>query len=182
MRIVAGSAKGARLAPVPDGVRPLTDRAREGLFSSLGPERSRGAACSTCSPGTGAMGIEALSRGAERATFVERRPHAVAAIHRNLTRPHLRTDAGSTVGRARVRSCAGPTSRGPRSTWCSAIRRTTLGPPELDDVLQELARGWVADDGSDRGPDQGQNGVPCLSFRYTGPSRGSSATATASCT
>ena len=38
MRIVTGSAKGARLAPVPDGVRPLSDRAREGLFSSLGPD------------------------------------------------------------------------------------------------------------------------------------------------
>ncbi len=84
MRIVAGSAKGVRLTPVPPGVRPISDRAREGLFSSLGPGALEGADVLDLFAGTGAAGIEALSRGAARATFVDRAPAAVAAIKRNL--------------------------------------------------------------------------------------------------
>jgi 16S rRNA (guanine966-N2)-methyltransferase len=84
MRIVTGSAKGARLAPVPEGVRPLSDRAREGLFSSLGPAGVIDARVLDLFAGTGAVGIEALSRGAVHATFVERSGPAAATIHRNL--------------------------------------------------------------------------------------------------
>ena len=93
MRIVTGSAKGARLAPVPDGVRPLSDRAREGLFSSLGPDVVAEAIVLDLFAGTGAVGIEALSRGATRATFVERSAQAGVTIHRNLDITRLAADA-----------------------------------------------------------------------------------------
>ena len=71
MRVVAGSAKGVRLAPVPRGVRPVSDAAREGVFSSLA-EHVPGAQVLDLYAGTGAMGVEALSRGADRAVLVER--------------------------------------------------------------------------------------------------------------
>ena len=71
MRIIAGRAKGRRLAGPPGkGTRPLTDRVREALFSSLG-ERVRGRRVLDLYAGTGAIGLEALSRGAAAAQFVE---------------------------------------------------------------------------------------------------------------
>jgi len=84
MRIIAGSARGARLGPVPPGVRPVSDRAREGLFSSLG-DRVLDADVLDLYAGTGALGIEALSRGAERATFVESNRRAAEAVRANLS-------------------------------------------------------------------------------------------------
>jgi 16S rRNA (guanine966-N2)-methyltransferase len=88
MRVVAGSAKGTRLAPVPAGTRPLSDRAREGLFSSLGPA-VEGAQVLDLYAGTGAMGIEALSRGAARALFLDSAPAAAKTIAENLRRTRL---------------------------------------------------------------------------------------------
>jgi 16S rRNA (guanine966-N2)-methyltransferase len=144
MRIVAGSAKGTRLAPVPDGVRPLSDRAREGLFSSLGPGRVEGVAVLDLYAGTGAMGIEALSRGAERATFVERSSQAVVAIHRNLELAHVGAE-GVEVDDA-LRFLRRNDKIGAPYRLVFADPPYDLGSPELDDVLQELASGWVAND------------------------------------
>ena len=88
MRVIAGTAKGVRLGPVPRGVRPVSDRAREGVFSSLGTGVP-GARVLDLYAGTGAMAIEALSRGAEHATLVERDRAAVGAIRDNLARTRL---------------------------------------------------------------------------------------------
>ena len=88
MRVIAGTAKGTRLAAVPPGVRPVSDRAREGVFSSLGELVARAAVLDLFA-GTGAMGIEALSRGAAMAVFVERSPRAIASIRQNLDRTRL---------------------------------------------------------------------------------------------
>lgn len=77
-----------RLGPVPPGVRPVSDRAREGLFSSLALEVPDARVLDLYA-GTGAMGIEALSRGAEHAVFVDRAYEASAAIHDNLDRTRL---------------------------------------------------------------------------------------------
>ena len=88
MRVIAGSAKAIRLGRVPPGVRPVSDRAREGLFSSLA-EDLPGALVLDLFAGTGALGIEALSRGAERAVLVERNPAAILAIRDNLVRTGL---------------------------------------------------------------------------------------------
>src|SRR5687768_6998077 len=99
MRVIAGSAKGRQLVRVPAGARPVSDKAREGLFSSLGG-RVEGARVLDLCAGTGARGIEALSRGAEEAVFVDRSAPAGAAIRANLDRTGL-TDSGE-VTRAEV--------------------------------------------------------------------------------
>jgi 16S rRNA (guanine966-N2)-methyltransferase len=88
MRVIAGSAKGVRLAAVPRGVRPVSDRAREGLFSSLRGEVA-GASVLDLFAGTGALAIEALSRGADHAVLVERDRAALGAIRENLARTRL---------------------------------------------------------------------------------------------
>lgn len=93
MRIIAGSAKGVRLAPVPGGTRPLSDRAREGLFSSLGSVVA-GVRVLDLFAGTGAVGIEALSRGAEHAVFVDSAMAAIRAVRENLRRTDLDRQAG----------------------------------------------------------------------------------------
>ena len=85
MRVIAGSAGGTRLAPVPRGVRPTSDRVRESLFNSLG-QFFEGGGVLDLYAGTGALGIEALSRGSGYAVFVERDRGARAVIHENLRR------------------------------------------------------------------------------------------------
>jgi len=83
VRIVAGEFKGRRLrAPRGMRTRPTADRVREALFSMLGD--LSGARVLDLYAGTGALGIEALSRGAASALFVERDPRAAAAIEENL--------------------------------------------------------------------------------------------------
>jgi 16S rRNA (guanine966-N2)-methyltransferase len=83
LRVVAGTFKGRRLAaPRGTRTRPTADRVREALFSMLGDVG--GARVLDLYAGSGALGIEALSRGADSAVFVERDPRAVAAIERNL--------------------------------------------------------------------------------------------------
>jgi 16S rRNA (guanine(966)-N(2))-methyltransferase RsmD len=84
MRVIAGEAKGRTLvAPRGSGTRPATDRIRETLFAILEPE-IEGARVLDLFAGAGTLGIEAVSRGAARATFVERGPEAVKALRRNL--------------------------------------------------------------------------------------------------
>ncbi|MFN2617128.1 MAG: 16S rRNA (guanine(966)-N(2))-methyltransferase RsmD [Thermoleophilaceae bacterium] len=83
MRVVAGAFKGRRLqAPRGKRTRPTADRVREALFSMLGDVS--GARVLDLYAGSGALGIEALSRGAARALFVDSDRAAVAAIRRNL--------------------------------------------------------------------------------------------------
>jgi 16S rRNA (guanine966-N2)-methyltransferase len=86
MRVVAGVARGIPLrSPRGQATRPITDRVKETLFAILG-ERVIGAAFLDLYAGSGAIGIEALSRGAAQATFVERGRPALAAIRANLER------------------------------------------------------------------------------------------------
>jgi 16S rRNA (guanine966-N2)-methyltransferase len=83
MRIVAGTLGGRRLqAPPGPGTRPTSERVREALFSALGP--LAGEAVLDLYAGSGALAIEALSRGAQSAVLVERDPRAVAVLHGNL--------------------------------------------------------------------------------------------------
>lgn len=83
MRVIAGRLGGRRLvAPRGAETRPTTDRVREALFSALGDVS--GAAVCDLYAGTGALGIEALSRGAARAAFVESGRAALAALRENL--------------------------------------------------------------------------------------------------
>ncbi len=83
MRIIAGSAKGRRLAGPGPGTRPMTDRAKEAIFSSLGDTVIE-AAVFDLYAGTGSLGLEALSRGASSAVFVENDRRAAAILRRNV--------------------------------------------------------------------------------------------------
>ena len=143
MRVVAGSAKGTRLAPVPAGTRPLADRAREGLFSSLG-SLVQDARVLDLFAGTGAMGIEALSRGARSAVLVDSAPGALAVVRENLRRTRLGR-------RATVR----------RQDALRALRRGLgvfdlvlmdppyrIAEPVLDEVVGEVARSGAAGPGA----------------------------------
>jgi 16S rRNA (guanine(966)-N(2))-methyltransferase RsmD len=84
VRVIAGSAKGRILrSPRTAGTRPITDRAKESLFAILAP-RIPAARFLDLFAGTGSVGIEALSRGGARATFVERAAPALAVLRHNL--------------------------------------------------------------------------------------------------
>ncbi len=86
MRVVAGTAKGRRLvAPAGRDTRPTSDRVRESIFNALHSlDAIRDATVVDLFAGSGALGIEALSRGAAHCTFVESAPDALVAIRQNL--------------------------------------------------------------------------------------------------
>jgi 16S rRNA (guanine966-N2)-methyltransferase len=95
IRIIGGTLRNSRLN-VPDlpGLRPTAERVRETLFNWLAPVIA-GARCLDLCAGTGALGIEALSRGAASVQFVERDAHAVQALRANLER--LKTTGGQVA-------------------------------------------------------------------------------------
>src|SRR5437016_7202242 len=88
MRVIAGSAGGVRLAVPKRGVRPTMDRVKAAIFSSLG-EAIISARVLDLFAGSGALGIEALSRGAASSVFVEHDADAVRTIEQNLDRLRL---------------------------------------------------------------------------------------------
>jgi 16S rRNA (guanine966-N2)-methyltransferase len=95
VRIIAGSRKGARIfAPKGHETRPTGDRVREAAFNLIGPGWVEDADVLDLFAGSGAMGLEALSRGAARATFVESDRDACRTINRNLDKLGLE---GATV-------------------------------------------------------------------------------------
>src|SRR5258707_4709621 len=108
MRIIAGSHKGHTIqAPRGRDTRPTSDRVRENVFNILGAVD--GAAVLDLYAGSGSMGLEALSRGAVKAVFVERDGDAVRTIERNLDKLHLsatvlRQDAVTALA-AEARAC-----------------------------------------------------------------------------
>src|SRR5438094_2690942 len=104
MRIIAGDHRGARIfAPKGRDTRPTSDRVREAAFNLIGPVD--GAAVLDLYAGSGAMGLEALSRGAESAVFVESDRDACHTIERNLTK--LRAQNGRIVCDEALRFLAG---------------------------------------------------------------------------
>lgn len=145
MRIIAGSHGGRRLGPVPDGIRPTADRAREALFSILdsgrlteGQSPIGGATVLDAFAGSGALGLEALSRGAARVVFLD-------ADRRNLA---LARDNAALLGEtARCHFIARDARHpGPASAACSLA---FLDPPYGENLappaLAALAtQGWFA--------------------------------------
>jgi 16S rRNA (guanine(966)-N(2))-methyltransferase RsmD len=84
MKIVAGEYKG-RIIDMPDGIRPTSEKVREALFEIL-KDRIKGARFMDLYCGSGAMGIEALSRGAEKAAFIDNNHNCISILKRNLTK------------------------------------------------------------------------------------------------
>jgi 16S rRNA (guanine966-N2)-methyltransferase len=96
-RVIAGSARGIRLAAPGPGTRPLSDRVKQTLFAILEPDLP-GARVLDLFAGSGAAGIEALSRGAAAATFVESDHAAIRVLSENLERTHLASGARAARG------------------------------------------------------------------------------------
>lgn len=139
-RVIAGLARGRRLSVPPGpGTRPTSDRAREGLFSSLQSLCDLdGARVLDLFAGTGALGLEALSRGASTAVLVEDDPAALRALRANVDAVGL---PGAQVVADRVERFLG----GPPSG--EAFDVALLDPPyehEVEPVLEALLP-WLAD-------------------------------------
>ncbi len=136
MRVIAGTAKGVRLGVVPAGVRPVSDRAREGMFSSLA-DAVPGARVLDLFAGTGALSIEALSRGAESAVLVERDRGAAASIRANLDRTRFSERARVVV--STVEAFLGEPASAGRFDLVFMDPPYDLGSPGLDEVFRALA-------------------------------------------
>jgi 16S rRNA (guanine966-N2)-methyltransferase len=148
MRIVGGRHRGRRLlAPPGEVVRPTSDRAREALFNILSHGRLAadgipfaGAAVLDAFAGTGALGLEALSRGATEAVFIERDPEAIAVLRRNVA---------SLGESARAEILPGDATRPPRAGLQCTV--AFIDPPYRSGLaapaLAALDRtGWLAPD------------------------------------
>jgi 16S rRNA (guanine966-N2)-methyltransferase len=125
MRVIAGSAKGHTLwVPKVPGLRPTSDRARESLFNVLTPGMD-GARVLDVFAGSGALGIEALSRGAAEATFVERSRRACEVIADNLERCGF-SDSATII----------------QAEWRTALRRLGSGEARFDLALFDPPYDW----------------------------------------
>ena len=144
MRIIAGAWRGRRLAaPAGQGTRPTADRVRQALFDMLlhapwgGHAVLEGAAVLDAFAGTGALGLEALSRGAAAATFIERDAAALATLRANIA-------ACGAADRARI--LAADATRPPPGDPCTLA---FLDPPYGADLVARAvaaldAAGWLA--------------------------------------
>ncbi len=143
-RIIAGVAKGHRLVVADTATRPTSDRAREALFSSLTTLLDlQGARVLDLYAGSGAVGLEALSRGAEHALMVESDPKAADAIARNIDAVEL---PGAMLRRHAVEKLASFAADEPYDVVFAdpPYQLPTVG---LESVLVQLWRqGWLADD------------------------------------
>lgn len=144
-RIIAGEAGGRRLVVPPgEGVRPTSDRVKESIFSALGPGRLVGGRVLDLYAGSGALALEALSRGAAEAVLVERDQAAARAVRANI-------EGLGFGGRAvlRVSSVAaflgGP---GPEDRFDLALLDPPYDTPavEVEAALRRLAEVWLAPD------------------------------------
>ena len=164
VRVIAGVAKGRRLeTPSSDTTRPITDRVKESLFGHLTPLLP-GARVIDLFAGSGAMGIEALSRGAAHATFVERDPGVAALIVRNLE--HAGLDAEGVVERADVARFVGRTA--PRAYDVVFVDPPyALATSEVEATLGALASGGWVGPGSTVVVRRGrESGAPALPERF----------------
>ncbi len=144
MRLIAGRHKGRRLAaPEGRGARPTSDRAREAVFSILSSrDVLAGAVVLDAFAGTGALGLEALSRGADKAVFLENHRASLAALKHNI----------ETLGEAgRAVILAADATRPPPAGGHAPCTLAFLDPPYRMGLaapcLEALAaKGWLAED------------------------------------
>jgi len=136
MRVIAGSHRGRRLSgPQGDALRPTSDKVREALFAILGTQVPGGRFLDLYA-GTGAVGIEALSRGASAVTFVESDPKAVQLLQKNLRTCQLLDRAQVRVGKA-----AAFLER--KDRWAGPYDVLFADPPyDALDELEVLTHAW----------------------------------------
>jgi 16S rRNA (guanine966-N2)-methyltransferase len=141
-RVISGLAGGRRLKVPPSGVRPTGDRAREGLFNSLGTLTDlEGAAVLDLYAGSGALGLEALSRGAESVVFVESGARVLPVLRANIDAVGL--PGGRVLPGSVPTVVAGP----PPAAFDVVLADPPYSTPvaEVLDVLRGLAGGgWLA--------------------------------------
>jgi 16S rRNA (guanine966-N2)-methyltransferase len=141
-RVIAGSARGIRLRAPGAGTRPFGDRVKQTLFAILEPDL-RGARVLDLFAGSGAGGIEALSRGAAAAVFVERDPTAVKIIEANLRATGL---GGGT--RAMIIPFDAAAFIGRQGDEHLPFDLVLLDPPYTDTVLRDRALAWLGGAGA----------------------------------
>ena len=136
MRVIAGSHRGRRLSgPEGTALRPTSDKVRQALFSILGTQVSGGRFLDLYA-GSGAVGIEALSRGASAATFVESDSKAVQLLQKNLRSCQL-------LDRALVRVGQASTFLERKDWWSGPYDVLFADPPYRDlDELEVLIHAW----------------------------------------
>lgn len=142
MRVITGVAKGTRLKS-PEGARPTADNVRSAIFDILGTD-CEGARILDLFAGSGALGIEALSRGAREATFVESDPKACKVIEQNL-------GAAKLTGRVRRGDVERFLAREPDEPYDLVFLDPPYerGLPFVAQILAKLAAGaWVATGGT----------------------------------
>jgi 16S rRNA (guanine966-N2)-methyltransferase len=144
-RVIAGSARGIRLEAPPEGTRPLTDRVKEALFAALDASGALDGPFLDLFAGSGAGGIEALSRGAPSATFVERDGRTCHVIGENLRRARIHENGH--VVRADAVSFLSGGSADTREPFATALVDPPYGEVELLlrvlDLLAEPERRWL---------------------------------------
>ncbi len=170
MRIIAGRFRGQGIvAPRGLATRPTSDRVREALFSILGDVE--GLDVLDLFAGSGALGLEALSRGARSATFVDEGRHALAAVRANVAT--LDVAAETTIVGADVRAGLKRLAKEGR-----AFGLVFADPPyaltETGSLLAELVRlallvpgAWVVLEHAARVTPPGESAVPALAARFT---------------
>lgn len=144
LRIISGSARGMRIQAVPgDTTRPVTDRVKESLFNILASD-VRGSTWLDLFAGTGSIGIEALSRGAEYVRFNEMNRQAIQTINTNLEITRLKAGGQVTQGDAFNLL---------RSTPNRAFDYVYIAPPQYKSMWSEALQmldsnpGWLSEDG-----------------------------------
>ena len=149
-RIIAGRAGGRRLAVPQRGTRPTTDRVREAMFSTIDSQVMNGQSgwssvhVLDLFAGSGALGLEALSRGATSAVFVELQAEAARVLKANIAAVDL---PGATLLRRDVRTLAKDPTAATEATLCLVDPPYDLPAEHVAALLQALAdRGWFAQD------------------------------------
>lgn len=148
-RIISGRLRGLSITVPPAGTRPTTDRVREALFSAIGSRVDLdGAAVLDLFAGSGALGLEAVSRGADVAWFVEESQRAVACLKKNTAGVSSSSSVRLTVKRASL-----PAAIRGRCPLGGGFHLVLADPPyersaELDEPVLDalLAGGWLAED------------------------------------
>ena len=142
-RIIAGAAGGRRIAVPPSGTRPTSDRVREALFSALVADPGLdGAAVLDLCAGSGALGLEALSRGAAHALFVESDRRAAGVLRRNVAALGL---PGAVVRQASAAAVLGAAADRGYDVVLVDPPYATPDPEVAGWLAAAHAQGWLAD-------------------------------------